>query len=148
MRLALRLVQTSALVALLFGCDGSAGTDAGPPDAGPPAIGFEVTDAKRLPMDSTQAYAISITLEANTVGPLGVAANAFMLHLADGTVSIAAADPTNNVMDGCVSQSVALGESTSCVVIFYVAADAADPTTLDWSDGTHSASASVPPIHM
>ncbi len=137
-----------ALAASLAGCDGSSSADAGPPDSGPRPIVFTVDDAVRVPIDdNSQLYALQITLEAQTVGPLAVAPNAFMLHLADGTVSIGASGDTQVAPDGCVSQSVALGSSVTCTVVFRVTADAADPATLNWADGHNHASASVPPIH-
>ncbi len=143
-RVTSNVLKTLLLGVLLFGCDGGA-----PPmaDAGPPPIMLTVTATAReaSPRPGSVFLVLDITLESRTVGPLPVAPNAFTLILADGVRSIGNAQATDALADGCRSRSVPLGGNTSCKVVFEVEEAAAAPVRLEWSSGTDTATATVPP---
>ena len=143
----------------LLACDGGGEPDAGPPDAGMiPPIELTITSAEAsltIPAEGggelmapagAQYYVLGVTLVSNTIGPLPIGPNALTLRLADDARALANPGATNTVEDGCVSQSVPLGESKSCVAVFAVELDAAEPDTLSWSNGTRTVTAPVPPI--
>ncbi len=143
----------------LSACDGGGAADAGPPDAGViPPIELAITSAEAsltipaaaggalMAPAGAQYYVLGVTLTANTVGPLPIGPNAFTLRLADDARALGNPGATNTVVDGCVSQSLPLGESKSCVVVFAVELDAAEPETLSWSNGTRTLTEPVPPL--
>jgi hypothetical protein len=151
-----RVLGLLLLVLLAFGCDGgSASDDAGPPDAAGAEVALTVDDAAAAaaiggvaPRSGYQFYILGVTLEVRAGSAAPVAAIAFSLSLEDGTRVTADAGFTNGITDGCRSQTVAVGSSVTCNVVFEVLADATAPRTLTWSDGTRSASAAVPALPM
>ena len=137
----------SVLCALsMLACDGE-NTE---PDTGPPAIEFVANFSTIVPSIGTlgprpehRFFVVNITLTANSEGPLSVAPIAFYVDL-DTTMRIdAGPSETETIAEGCRSQTVALGASLSCNVVFELR-DADTPVTITWSDGTRSRSAPVP----
>ena len=151
------LVLTLVLgVVFAFGCDdGSPGDDAGPPDAAGAEVVLTVDEAVAQgsiggvgPRSGYQFYILGVTLEARAGSAVPVAPIAFSLRLEDAVRITADAGFTNGVTDGCRSQTVAVGNSVTCNLVFEVLVDAAPPATLTWSDGTRSVSAAVPALPM
>lgn len=134
---------------LALGCDA---TDL--PDAGPPPSGVVLTATGASERDSINGvaprmgfkyYLIDVTIEARGVGPISIAPFAFEVTLEDGQ-RITADSRTNELADGCTSQSIPLDGMVACRLAFSPLVDAPAPTTVRWSDGTRSASARVPPL--
>lgn len=149
----LALLCLCLIVGLGAGCDGDGGTDAGPPDAGPPTgVGLTVDDAQLRdailgvsPRAGNRYLLLDVTLQTRD-DAISVAPVAFEVELEDRTRVRGDADRTNAMEDGCRSQMVASDSTLACRVAFVVAEGASAPRTLRWADATRSASAAVPPL--
>ena len=134
---------------LLAGCDGTMEM----PDAGVTSgVVLTVTAAASrdqingvAPRTGYQYYLLDTTIEARGVGPISIAPFAFQLTLEDGT-RVIADSRTNELVDGCTSQMIAVGETVVCRLAFLALLDATPPATLVWTDMIRRASAVVPPL--
>lgn len=137
------------LLLVCAGCDGTAVTDAGPPPSGVILTATGVAERDSIngvaPRMGFKYYLIDVTIEARGVGPISIAPFAFEVALQDGT-RITADSRTNELADGCTSQSIPVDGMVACRLAFSPLVDAAPPATVRWSDGSRSASAMVPPL--
>ncbi|MCA9604072.1 MAG: hypothetical protein KC619_00635 [Myxococcales bacterium] len=144
-----RLAPVFLLLLAALGCDGTTVEDAGPPASGVILTATGVSERDSIngvaPRMGFKYYLIDVTIEARGVGPISIAPFAFEVALADGT-RITADSRTNELADGCTSQSIPVDGMVACRLAFSPLVDAPAPATVRWTDGSRSASAMVPPL--
>jgi len=134
---------------LALGCGGEEGL----PDAGPTTgVFLRATGAAArsningvAPAMGFQYYLIDASFEARGVGPISIAPFTFDVILADGT-RITADSRTNELADGCTSQTVPVDATVNCRLAFLAALDAAPPASLEYENDGTRATATVPPL--
>lgn len=135
---------------VMAACDGSMTVD----DGGPPASGLVLTAtgaAERTningvaPRMGFKYYLIDATVEARGSGPFSIAPFTFAVVLEDGTRTTADSR-TNELADGCSSQSIPVDTTVMCRLAFLALVDAPAPATLVYDNDGTVVRASVPAL--